>query len=933
VKKFSNNLFARLPVWSLFLVSLGCGGGSSSPTPGPVVPDRPPATYTLNGTTTAAGSNALDSDTNDPSSFYAANDTFETAQALSNPVVLKGYATAVPTGASGDRFATTPDIQDCFRVTLVAGQTISLAINDHDGNPSNPANPDLDLFLVDPASGEDVQSSEGLGRQEAIIVATGGDYYLEVSASSGGSKYLLSIGQDSAAAATRSLHIEDEFVPNEVIVRFRDTNPVTPTTFGTQMTKDRAAALGLAPVAGRAGRSMLFRLDITSSNYQSRVAIATASGTRRKRVGSPYQQAKHATIEMIKSLRQEKNVGSADLNYIRRPLFSPDDPLFASQWNASLIHLPQAWDLTTGSSDLVVAVVDTGILAEHPDLAGRLCTATDACHGYDFISDPGMAADGDGIDPDPGDPGDEGLPDGSGTFHGTHVAGIVGAAGNNGIGVAGVDWSANIMPVRVLGIGGGTSYDVIQGVRYAAGLANDSGNVPSNTATVINLSLGGAGFSQSEDDLFTQLHDAGTFVVVAAGNESSSLPSYPAAYSGVVAVSAVDIDKQLAPYSNYGSMIDVAAPGGFFGTDRNGDHIPDGVISTWGNDSEGSIEFSYAAMMGTSMAAPHISGVVALMKSVDPLLSPAEFDSLLSAGSLTEDLGGDGPSIRNDFFGYGLIDAQKAVSAAVNLANNRNLDSDGDGLTFAQELVLGTNPSNPDTDGDGVADGVDPHPLTPDWTPLNNTSEFVKQLYSDFLNRGTDEVGLAYWIDQIDSGAMTRPQVAKQFLLSPEFGQNIAPVVDLYFAYFRRIPDYYGLMSWVNLRAQGTTLETIADAFGESPEFQQTYGTLSNSQFVELVYQNVLGRQADPDGLAFWTDELDSGRRSRGEVMIGFIDSPEFQGLYGNKVYVTMVYMGLLRRSPDPDGFAYWVGRMNSGDSGQILIEGFLNSAEYAARF
>jgi hypothetical protein len=218
-------------------------------------------------------------------------------------------------------------------------------------------------------------------------------------------------------------------------------------------------------------------------------------------------------------------------------------------------------------------------------------------------------------------------------------------------------------------------------------------------------------------------------------------------------------------------------------------------------------------------------------------------------------------------------------------------------------------------------------------TPLNDTTEFVKQVYRDFLNREADPDGLTYWVGQLESGAKTRPELVEGYLLSPEFGEKIAPVVRLYFAYFRRIPDYDGLMYWVNRKTQGTTLDEISDAFATSPEFQQTYGSLSNAEFVTLVYQNVLGRDPEPDGLASWTNELDSGNRNRGQVMAGFSESAEYKSLMNSDVYVTMVYIGLLRRSPDLGGFEYWVNRMDSGDSGQILIDGFLDSAEYAARF
>lgn len=644
----------------LFALLVGCGDSSPSRSSGSY---GPPATYSISGSITPAATSAVDGDLNNPSAPFSSNDDPTTAQNLSNPVVLGGYATAIATGNTADRFGAAADLQDWYRLTLAAGQVITLTISDHDGDAANTANPDFDLFLVDPVTLADVQTSEGLGRQEVITVLADGDYDVQVFAFNSGSNYVLSVGQTPAAVSGQGLHLEDEFVPGEAIVRFKNSaagsSGVTPLSVSA-----RETALGLQAMGGRPGEARLYSL---SSLPAVQTLAVTGIQRRSKTGGNAWQQAKRDTLDRVKALRQRADVASADLNYIRRPLLIPDDSLFSSQWNASLVNLPQAWDLTTGAAGVVVAVLDNGILPNHPDLAGRFCAATDGCAGYDFVADPISGADGDGIDPDPTDPGDHSLPDGSSFFHGTFVSGAVGAVGNNAIGVAGVDWTARIMPLRVLGVGVGTSYDVIQGVRYAAGLSNDSGSVPLQPAGVLNLSLGGGGFSQAEQDLYTQLHTQGILVVAAAGNDASSLPSYPAAYDGVVSVSAVDIDKNLAPYSNVGASIDVTAPGGNLATDRNGDGIADGILSTGGDDT-GPLSYNYLPVMGTSMAAPQVAGIAALMLAADPALTAAEFDTLLAAGSLTQDLAGDGAAVRNESFGYGLIDAQKAVLAALNLA-------------------------------------------------------------------------------------------------------------------------------------------------------------------------------------------------------------------------------------------------------------------------
>jgi serine protease len=197
-------------------------------------------------------------------------------------------------------------------------------------------------------------------------------------------------------------------------------------------------------------------------------------------------------------------------------------------------------------------------------------------------------------------------------------------------------------------------------------LSNDSGRVPSKPADIINLSLGGSGRSQLDQDAINEVRAKGIIVIAAAGNENTSIPSYPAAYDGVIAVSAVKIDGTKASYSNYGSYIDVAAPGGDSG-DINGDGYQDYILSTCGDDSSGSVVYNYKFLAGTSMAAPHVSGVAALMKAVYPQLSPKDMDDLLAAGKITNDIG------TANYYGHGLISAFKAVVAARELAGGGSI--------------------------------------------------------------------------------------------------------------------------------------------------------------------------------------------------------------------------------------------------------------------
>ena len=306
--------------------------------------------------------------------------------------------------------------------------------------------------------------------------------------------------------------------------------------------------------------------------------------------------------------------------------------------------------------------------------------------------------------------------------------------------------------------------------------------------------------------------------------------------------------------------------------------------------------------------------------------TPDITDAFPTDPAASVDSDGDGyPDSWND--GYTQSDSTTGLIIDT-FPNNASewLDSDGDGYGDNSDVFPNDITEWFDSDGDGVGDNTDP-------TVLSDNAEFIKQVYRDFLGREADSGGLAYWTDQLNGGHVSQAELVEQYLLSAEFGQTVAPVARLYFAYFNRIPDYNGLMYWIDSYAQGTPLVTISDAFAGSAEFTSTYGSLSNSDFVTLVYQNVLGRGPDAGGLSYWTGLLDSGAQTRGQVMVGFSESAEYQNLMANQIYVTMTYIGLLRRSPDQGGFDYWTSVLDSGASGTALINGFLFASEYQGRF
>lgn len=371
-------------------------------------------------------------------------------------------------------------------------------------------------------------------------------------------------------------------------------------------------------------------------------------------------------------LAADPDVLYAEPDRLLFPTAVPNDPKFSQQWNyqnASAeiggINLPSAWDVMTGLPSVVVAVIDTGVL-NHADLAGRIVA------GYDFISDSGKANDGDGRDPDPTDSGNwvteveastgqfAGCDVAESSWHGTHVAGTIGAASNNGIGVAGVAWGTRILPVRVLGKCGGYISDIADGMRWAAGLGVFGVPANGNPAKVLNVSLGGDGpCSITEQNAINDAVSAGAVVVVAAGNENQPAANVsPANCGNVVVVAATDRLGARASYTNFGPIVDISAPGG--DTDYGGGSIlstGDGGTTIPRHDN------IYAQNEGTSMAVPHVSGVLSLMFSVNPTLSPYSAEQILKSTARVFPAGTAWDCTVSDC-GAGVVDAAAAVNAA-----------------------------------------------------------------------------------------------------------------------------------------------------------------------------------------------------------------------------------------------------------------------------
>ena len=350
----------------------------------------------------------------------------------------------------------------------------------------------------------------------------------------------------------------------------------------------------------------------------------------------------------------------AEPDRILRALATPNDTQYGQQWHyfeaTAGLNLPPAWDKSTGSG-VVVAVIDTGY-RPHADLAANILP------GYDFIADSFVSNDGGGRDSDAKDPGDaiaagecgNGDPaqDESSSWHGTHVAGTIAAVSNNGSGVAGVAYGAKVLPVRVLGKCGGYTSDIAAGIVWASGGSVSGIPANPNPARVINLSLGGSGACDTTSrDAIAGARSRGTVVVVAAGNENvNASNSSPANCAGVIAVAAVNRSGGRAYYSNYGAVVAVAAPGG-----DTRSSAANGILSTLnaGSTTPGADSFGY--YQGTSMAAPHVAGVVALMLAKNPALTPDEVATRLKSSARAF------PATCSQC-GTGIVDANAAVDAA-----------------------------------------------------------------------------------------------------------------------------------------------------------------------------------------------------------------------------------------------------------------------------
>ena len=437
----------------------------------------------------------------------------------------------------------------------------------------------------------------------------------------------LSLGVGTASAQSA------EGPPQRVIVKWRGAELAVQSAQAERAVSDAESRIGVATMALR----------------------TTATGAEVRRLNRRVTQQE--LNDLIATLAADPNVEYVEEDRLMKRLLTPNDSRYSEQWHyyetAGGLNLPAAWDITTGTG-VTVAVIDTGY-RPHVYLNANIVG------GYDFISDTFVANDGNGRDSnaqDPGDwntagqcPPDPGAYDSS--WHGTHVAGTIAALTNNGSGVAGVAFGARVLPLRVLGRCGGYTSDIADAIVWASGGTVSGVPANPNVARVISMSLGGQGSCDTTtQNAINSARSRGSVVVVAAGNEQQNAANVsPANCSGVITVAAVNRNGVRAWYSNYGAVVDVAAPGGDTSVTANG------VLSTLNSGATTPGSDTYEFYQGTSMATPHVAGVVALMLSRNSALTPDEVETRLKSSTRAF------PATCNQC-GTGIVNALAAVNAA-----------------------------------------------------------------------------------------------------------------------------------------------------------------------------------------------------------------------------------------------------------------------------
>ena len=579
--------------------------------------------------------------------------SFETAARLTNPAILSGYInTLVQGGANTSRDDTHEN--HIYQIEASGGEIVNLMLP-----ASYPV--DLDLYIYNSAL-ELVDYSIGDSRSESIQLPTNADtYFINIRAfGTGESNYQLTVDDSKRLPGRGWTAAQSNFVIGDIIIQQLN------------------ASQGISDLLGQHSSSMSWMSDSSiTSIYHLDTAVAYDGDSMIIKQPKSVLELKAATLRKIKRIAKDPRLGYAEPNFIRQSM-APTIDQHDQPWHFDNTNLNEALTLLQVSplESVKVAVIDTGINAGGSYLKNLISEQ------YDFISDISNSGDGDGIDSygaDPGNGQDNTECPGSdniiSSFHGTAVADIIGLHRDSYNSGAEISLPIAIMNLRVLGCKGGYDFDIANAIRYAAGLDNSTGQITHKPADIINISLGGDGYSETLRQAIAAAREQNIITIAAAGNSSSSERFYPAAYDGVISVAATNRQGELASYSNYGVTTDISAPGG-------GGNDGIGAISS--RITEDGIERTTRKFHGTSMAAAHMTAVTALKKITFSDLTPLKLEELIASGNISNDLGSIG---WDDRFGYGQIDAIQAVATAQRLAGLASSPTFDDDLDDTPEHI------------------------------------------------------------------------------------------------------------------------------------------------------------------------------------------------------------------------------------------------------
>jgi subtilisin family serine protease len=662
------------------------------------------------------------------------------------------------------------------------------------------------------------------------------------------------------------------------------------------------------------------------------------------------ESGKDAVANALAILNANPDVEIAEPDLLYKLTRTPNDPSFSAQYALQTIRAPQAWGITTGSKNIVVGVIDTGIDGTHPDLRDNLWANpnpnrngyTNDVHGFNFTAY---------ITGSVNRPRTGGTPfDDDG--HGTHISGIIGAKGNNAVGISGVNWDVSL---AWLGAGYGDRNLSLSGIIEALNYANLN-NIP-----IVNASWGSSTNSQL---LFEAIRDYNGLFVTSAGNDGRSNdtnPMFPANYnlSNLISVASTNQSDVLSSFSNFGRSVHIAAPGYAILSTR-----PGGL---------------YINMDGTSMATAHVTGVAALILARNSALSPQQLRTAITSTARPVS------SLAGRVSSGGVIDAFAALGADVIAAPSAPLDftavevrggvalrwtapaSTGGAAITGYQVSMNNGgswvaaSSSTGHTFTGLSAGVtytfrvravnsagggEQAAATVTFRNLDDIGLFVERLYRLTLDRPSEPSGFQEWTRVLRDGSATGVHVAHGFFFSKEIGMrnlsNDRFVEVLYLTMLDRPSEPAGKTVWVARLDEGYTREYVFAGFANSIEFgrlcaaaginQGSYTPPPGSQiraFVTRLYRTTLNREPDIDGLNGWTDAL-LGGSTGAHVAQGFVFSQEMiSANLSNDDFVERLYQALLGRQSDVPGKTEWVRRLNQGFSREYVFAGFANSIEF----